>query len=145
MSTWVHCPVRMCWSHCSSTNYLLLLLPTECLFPPYVHDVSEGSIAESSCFTAAQKNSTYLHFQSHVPSAQLPSSAAQGQPDDHRPECCIRTQSVPYMRSKIKVRGQYTPVLTRECVCADSACWVCSVSGFKQIALSDAKREQQII
>ncbi|XP_056302407.1 putative transcription factor Ovo-like 1 [Danio aesculapii] len=93
---------RRSWSEVPDSARGDVYIP-ECLFPPYVHDVSEGSIAESSCFTAAQKNSTFLHVQSHVPSAQLPSSAAQGQPDDHKPECCIRTQSVPYMRSKIKL------------------------------------------
>uniref|UniRef100_A0A8C1J679 Ovo-like zinc finger 1b n=1 Tax=Cyprinus carpio TaxID=7962 RepID=A0A8C1J679_CYPCA len=38
---------------------------------------------------------------SHV-YAQLPSSAAQGQPD-HKPECHMRTQRPPYSHSKIKV------------------------------------------
>uniref|UniRef100_A0A8C1J5V9 Ovo-like zinc finger 1b n=2 Tax=Cyprinus carpio TaxID=7962 RepID=A0A8C1J5V9_CYPCA len=73
----------------------------ESIFPPYVHEVSEGSIAEYSCFTTAQKNNTFLQVQSHV-YAQLPSSAAQGQPD-HKPECHMRTQRPPYSHSKIKV------------------------------------------
>uniref|UniRef100_A0A671QPL1 Putative transcription factor Ovo-like 1 n=1 Tax=Sinocyclocheilus anshuiensis TaxID=1608454 RepID=A0A671QPL1_9TELE len=64
----------------------------ESIFPPYVHEVSEGSIAEYSCFTTAQKNNTFLQVQSHVLSAQLPSSAAQGHPD-HKPECHMRTQT----------------------------------------------------
>uniref|UniRef100_A0A9J7YRF5 Ovo-like zinc finger 1b n=1 Tax=Cyprinus carpio carpio TaxID=630221 RepID=A0A9J7YRF5_CYPCA len=73
----------------------------ESIFPPYVHEVSEGSIADYSCFTTAQKN-TFLQAQSHVLSAQLPSSAAQSQPD-HKPECRMRTQRVPYLRAKIKI------------------------------------------
>ncbi|XP_016084190.1 putative transcription factor Ovo-like 1 [Sinocyclocheilus grahami] len=74
----------------------------ESVFPPYLHEVSEGSIAEFSCFTTAQKNNTFLQVQSHVLSAQLPSSAAQGHPD-HKPECHMRTQRRPYSHSKIKI------------------------------------------
>ncbi|XP_051734647.1 putative transcription factor Ovo-like 1 [Ctenopharyngodon idella] len=78
----------------------------ESLFPPYVHEVSEGSIVEYSCFTTAQKNNTFLN----VLSAKLPSSAAQGQPN-HKPECRMRTQRVPYLRSKIKITTGNMPSL----------------------------------
>ncbi|KAL1252918.1 hypothetical protein QQF64_017611 [Cirrhinus molitorella] len=83
----------------------------ESIFPPYVHEVSEGSIAEYSCFTTAQKNKTFLQVRSHVLSAQLPSSAAQSQPD-HKPECRMRTQRVPYLRSKIKITTGNMPPLS---------------------------------
>lgn len=72
------------------------------LFPSYVHEVSEGSLAEFSCFTTPQKSNTFLQIPTQVLSAQLPSSAAQGQ-DDQRSECRMRTQRVPYFRSKIKI------------------------------------------
>ncbi|XP_056093070.1 LOW QUALITY PROTEIN: putative transcription factor Ovo-like 1 [Rhinichthys klamathensis goyatoka] len=73
----------------------------ESLFPPYVHEVSEGSIAEYSCFTTAQNK--FL-------TAKLPSSAAQGQLN-HKPECRMRTQKVPYLRSKIKITTGNMPSL----------------------------------
>ncbi|CAM4668765.1 unnamed protein product [Leuciscus chuanchicus] len=73
----------------------------ESLFPPYVHEVSEGSIAEYSCFTTAQNK--FL-------TAKLPSSAAQGQLN-HKPECRMRTQRVPYLRSKIKITTGNMPSL----------------------------------
>ncbi|KAG1940631.1 putative transcription factor Ovo-like [Pimephales promelas] len=83
----------------------------ESLFPPYVHEVSEGNIAEYSCFTTAQNK--FL-------TAKLPSSAAQGQLN-HKPECRIRTQRVPYLRSKIKdmislfSHFQITTAFTQRC------------------------------
>ncbi|XP_051959955.1 putative transcription factor Ovo-like 1 [Xyrauchen texanus] len=76
------------------------------LFPPYVHEVSEGSLAEYSCFTTPQN----IHVHSYILSAQLPSSTAQGQ-HDQRSECRIRTQRVPYVRSKIKITTGSMPSL----------------------------------
>ncbi|XP_043076972.1 putative transcription factor Ovo-like 1 isoform X2 [Puntigrus tetrazona] len=73
----------------------------ESFFPPYVHEVSEGSTAECS-FTTAQKNDKFVQVRSRVLSAQLPSSAAQGQLS-HKPECHVKTQRAPYSRSKIKM------------------------------------------
>ncbi len=86
-----------------------------------MHEVSEGSIAEYSCFTTAQKINTFLQVQSRVLSAQLPSSAAQGQPG-HKPECHTRTQKVPYLRSKIKVSRQLFWFKLKHTYCNDSLC-----------------------
>ncbi|XP_051533543.1 putative transcription factor Ovo-like 1 [Myxocyprinus asiaticus] len=79
-------------------------------FPPYVYEVSEGSLAEYSCFTTPQKNNKCIDVQSHILSAQLPSSTAQGQ-HDQSSECHIRTQRVPYIRSKIKITTGSMPSL----------------------------------
>lgn len=92
----------------------------ESLFPPYVHEVSEGSIAEYSCFTTAQKNNTFLN----VLSAKLPSSAAQGQPN-HEPECPMRTQRVPYLRSKIKVSWHFFWFTTAALAHVVMLMWMC--------------------
>ncbi|XP_056587578.1 putative transcription factor Ovo-like 1 [Triplophysa dalaica] len=72
------------------------------LFPSYVNEVSEGSLAEHSGFTTPRKSNTFLQIPTQVLSAQLPSTTAQGQ-HDQRPECRMRTQRLPYFRSKIKI------------------------------------------
>ncbi|XP_067280093.1 putative transcription factor Ovo-like 1 [Pseudorasbora parva] len=101
--------VKRSWSEIPDSARGDVYIP-ESLFPPYVHEVSEGTVAEYSCFTTAQKDNKFLNVQSHVLSAKLPSSAAQGQLN-HNPECCMRTQRLPYMRSKIKITTGNMPSL----------------------------------
>ncbi|XP_065143082.1 putative transcription factor Ovo-like 1 [Paramisgurnus dabryanus] len=102
-------PGKKNWSHLPDSVRGDIEIPLS-LFPSYVHEVSEGSLAEHSCFTTPPKNNKFLQVQTHVLSAQLPSSAAQGQ-HDQRSECRMRTQRVPYFRSKIKITtGNIPPV-----------------------------------
>lgn len=120
-STWTQWPVKISWS-----LSFCFCCSLESLFPPYVHEVSEGSIAEYSCFTTAQNK--FL-------TAKLPSSAAQGQLN-HKPECRMRTQRVPYLRSKIKVRWQFLWFKTAALAHLIMLVWIfCAVAGYDIIVL----------